>query len=76
MARLKLIYFGLAPFTVNIRYILHRRATLFFFYRRRYFHHIYVLFLRTCFAIGRDGIKNVRKFSCDLSEFFVQYYCS
>ena len=36
MAPLKLIYFGLAPFTVNIRYILHWRATLFFFYRRRY----------------------------------------
>jgi hypothetical protein len=74
VAPLQLFCFGLIPFTVNIRYIHHRRATLFFFYRRRYFLHILALVFRTCLANGRDGVRNVRKCQCDVSDIFVQYY--
>jgi hypothetical protein len=58
---------------VNVRYIRILRATLFFFYRRRHFPHILALVFRMCFADGRDGIKNVRKSSYDVSDVFVQY---
>ena len=51
---LKFVYFGLTQFTVNIRYIRHRRTTLYFFYRKRYFLHILALVFRTCFANGED----------------------
>ena len=73
VAPLKLVYFGLTPFTVNVRYIRILRATLFFFYRRRHFLHILALVFRMCFADGRDGIKNLRKSSSDVSDVFVQY---
>ena len=74
MGPFKFVYFGLTQFTVNIRYIRHRRTTLYFFYRKRYFLHILALVFRTCFANGQDGIKNLRKLPCDVSEVFVQYY--
>jgi len=44
------------------------------FFRRNYFLHILASFFRTCFENRRDGFKNVRKFSCDVSDIFVQFY--
>jgi hypothetical protein len=73
LATLNLFYFGLTPLTVNIRHILHRRATSFFLYHRRYFFHTLTLGFCRCFSNGRDGTKNVRKSSYNVSVVFVQY---